>query len=73
MRANTIRHRHPPSIPTPAMYRTFADMAAARCTQHEIAAEIGVTQATIMRWHRRFGVPTMSRAEGRAASLARRT
>lgn len=64
-------HRHPPSIPTPAMFSTLERMAREKRTQHEIAGELRVAQGTIGRWLKRYGLPSMTRAEGRATSVGR--
>lgn len=65
--------RHPPSLPTPGMFSTFAEMMADGFTLGEIASEIGVVPSTIRKWCARYGFSPMTRAEGRAASIARRS
>jgi hypothetical protein len=64
--------RHPPSIPTPSMYRRFVGMMADRFTLGDIAGELSIAPSTLRKWCARFGIKPMTRAEGRAASMARR-
>lgn len=66
----TAAKRH--SFPSPDLAEKLVRMATSRRTQVEISVELGMAQSTVGRLMRRFGIPALSRSEGRLASMARR-
>lgn len=63
--------RAPPTAPTPFLIETIRQLSAQKLTRDEIATRIGVSVSSVARWQRQYGIPAMSRSEGRMASRSR--